>query len=859
VSADDVRRGPVRDASVRGRRRARRRRTERDVPLELLGLGYLVIGMVVATAAAWPIYESFRLPLVAAVGVALGVGAAMLARALVRGALLRVLLAAGLAFAGFAIAVVPVAIPSALRSLPEVVVGLRDGLVGIVVGWKQLLTLELPLGDYQAVLVPFFLTVLVTSTAAALLILRGGRAAPWAVAPVLAATVFGLVFGSSTASAPLALGAFELAAPRELAVGVASVAAAVAWLLIRHRMLRTRALARARAGTVRRSAGSTWLGLRRRGLAAVLLVAAFVIGVAVAPAAASLGDRSALRDEVTPSIVLQRQPSPLSAYRSWFATDRFDDVVLRVEGDAEGLTRLRVATLDAYDGEVFSVDPDARFSRLPRSAPFGADLARLELEVGDAYRGVWVPAPDDLAAAPAFSGSRADALTDGFHRSASGDAVDIAAVGGDDASTGAPAVGLAPGDRYEVLAWPAAAEEEELRSALAGAEGGTAELDAEQYPQLTDWVAAQEQPRTGAGLLELVDRLRARGYLSHGLVADASTAAWSAALASEAGGYQFLSSYAGHSRSRIEALFESLREQEQRAGEGATEELLVAGIGDDEQFAAAVALVARYLGFDSRVVLGLRLPAAETVPGIAACDPDCTGAAMSAWVEVQGTGDEWVPIDVTPQFTTLPTEIAEGEQLPEHPTVPDDARSEPIDPERAQSDAEAADTAPADDTEQGAAWLLAAARLAGLAVALLAFLALPIIAILLMKALRRGARRSAADPELRILGAWEDTVDAYADARRPLASTASRRTAAQATGRPGMVGLARSVDEAVFAAHSPRPEAAEEAWRLADAERAGLVAGLRARDRIRAALSLRSFIGRLSIRSPRAPRKEPTS
>lgn len=842
----------------RGRRRAGRR-TERDLPFELLGLGYLVVGMGIATAAAWPIYESMRLPLVSAVGVVIGVGAALLARRLVRGALPRVLLAIGLAFAGFVIAVVPVAVPSALRSLPELVTGLRDGLVGIVVGWKQLLTLELPLGDYQAVLVPFFVTVVATSTAGAVLILRGGRAAPWAVAPVLAATVFGLVFGSSTASAPIAVGTFELAAPRELAVGVASVAAAVAWLLIRHRMVRTRALARARAGTVRRSAGSAWLGWRRRGLAAALLVAAFVVGVAVAPAAASLGDRTALRDEVTPSIVLQRQPSPLSAYRSWFAGDRFDQTVLRVDGEAEGLTRLRIATLEAYDGEVFSVDPDARFSRLPRSAPFGADLARLDLEVGDAYGGVWVPAPDDLAAAPSFGGARADALTDGFHRSATGDAVDIAAVTGDDTSTSSTAVGLAPGDRYEVLAWPAATDEAELRTSLAGVEGGAAELDAEQYPQLTDWVAAQEQPRTGAGLFELVDRLRARGYLSHGLVDGASTAAWTAALAAESGGYEFLPSYAGHSRSRVEALFESLLEQERRAGEGASEALLVAGVGDDEQFATAVALVARYLGFDSRVVLGLRLPAAEPVPGIAPCDPECTGAAMSAWVEVRGSGDDWVPVDVTPQFATLPTEIAEGEQLPEHPTVADDARSEPIDPERAQSDAEAADTAPADDAEQGAAWLLAAARIAGLVLALLGFLALPFLAILLAKALRRRARRQAPDPELRILGAWEETVDAYADARRPLASAASRRTAAQGTGRPGMVGLARSVDEAVFAAHSPRPEAAEEAWRTADAERAGLVAGLRARDRIRAALSLRSFIGRLSIRSPRAPRKEPTS
>ncbi len=836
------------------RRRARRRDADRDPRLELLGLGYLVVGTLIATVAAWPIHETFRLALVGAAGLAVGIAAALLARRLVRGALTRVLLAAGLAFAGFAIVVVPVAVPAALRSVPDAAIGLRDGIVGIVVGWKQLLTLELPLGDYQAVLVPFLVVTVVGSTAAALLVLRGGAAAPWAVLPVLGQTVFGLVFGSSSTSAPVSLAGFEIPAPRELAVGVASVAAALAWLLIRHRMLRARALARARAGTVRQSAESTWLALRRRALAGGLLAVAFVVGIAVAPAAASFGDRSALRDEVTPSIVLQRQTSPLAAYRSWFAGDPYDEVVLTVDGDVEQIGRLRLAALDHYDGEVFSVDPEARFSRLPASAPFGADLAELDLEVGQAYAGVWVPAPAALAAAPDFAGQRADALTDGFHRSDSGDAVDIAPVIEDGAETSA--LGLVPGDRYSMLAYPSAAREATAREAFGGAEGEESTIDAELYPQLAAWVEAQAQPRTGAGYLELVDRLRARGYLSHALVNDEAAAGWTGGLAAEAGGYQFLPSYAGHSRSRIETLFEDLVEQERRAGEGAAPELLVAGVGDDEQFAVAAALIARQLGFESRVVLGVRLAGTDPIPGVASCDPDCTGAAVGAWVEVRSPRGEWLPVDVTPQFAMLPTDIAEGEQLPEHPTVPDDARSEPIDPERAQNDAEAADTAPVDETDATAAWVLAVVRIVGLSLALLAFLALPVIAILLAKPIRRRARRHAADPEVRILGAWEEVADAYEDAGRPLASTASRRSVAQRTGRTGMVRLAASVDEAVFAAHPPAPETAEEAWRIADAERAELTASLRPRARVAAALSLRSFVGRLRTRPMRAPRKE---
>ncbi|WP_350347824.1 transglutaminase-like domain-containing protein [Agromyces sp. G08B096] len=838
------RRLPRRDRSARSKRAAAlAARRERDRPQELVGLGYLVVGTVIAVLAAWPVHETLRLLLVAAAGLVVGVGAAVLARRLARGGVARAALAAGLALAGYVVIVVPVSIPSALRSVPDAVRGLRDGIVGIVVGWKQLLTLDLPLGEYQAVLVPFTVVVVAGATAAAMLVLRGGRSAPWAVLPVLAMSAFGLAFGASSTSAPIMVAGVELSAPRELGVGLASVAAAVGWLLIRHRMLRARALARARAGTVRTSAGSGLPALRRRALAATILVVAFVGGVAVAPAAASLGERQALRDQVEPSVVVQRQPSPLAAYRSWLAADRFDEVAVRLDGDVHELSRLPFATLDAYDGEVFHVDPDARFARLPRNPPVGAELVEVEVEVGDAYGGVWVPAPAGLAAAPRFSGARAEELADGFHRASGGEVVDIAPVEGVTDASGA--VGLAPGDRYTVVAERPDATEQELRDRLAGATGDARTLDPELYPQLTAWAEEQEQPRTGAGLIELVERLRARGYLSHALVEDASTESWMAALAAEAGGYAFLPSYAGHSRSRIETLFESLLDQQRRAGEGAPDSLLVAGVGDDEQFAVAAALLARHLGFDSRVALGVRLPGAEAVPGEPGCEGDCTGASMAAWVEVRASGGDWTPLDVTPQFAQLPTEIAEGEQLPHHPTVPDDARSEPLDPERAQNDADASATSPADDETATSAWVWQLVRTIGLWAALVVFLALPFVAVLVAKAVRRAGRRRAPDPELRVLGAWDEVADAYADAGRPMAEAASRRTAAQRTGRPALVRLAASVDEAVFSPFPPTEEQADEAWRLADGERAELRAAARPRERIRMALSLRSFTGRV--------------
>src|SRR5690606_24763849 len=164
-----------------------------------------------------------------------------------------------------------------------------------------------------------------------------------------------------------------------------------------------------------------------------------------------------------------------------------------------------------------------------------------------------------------------------------------------------------------------------------------------------------------------IDRLRSRGYLSHALLDDEAAAGWIGVL-KESEGYAFAPSYAGHSTARIEELFTSLVEQERRAGSDAAPELLVSAVGDGEQVATAAALLAEHWGLESRVVIGARLASAPEVPGIPACTDTCTGANMSAWVEVRASGEEWTAVDVTPQYALLPSRITEGEQLPEHPT-----------------------------------------------------------------------------------------------------------------------------------------------------------------------------------------------
>ncbi|WP_394554656.1 transglutaminase domain-containing protein [Agromyces sp. MMS24-JH15] len=823
-----------------GRRRAPRRAGE-ETGIALVGFGYLVAGAAIAAWSAWPLHGTWRVWLVLGAGVLVGTGAALLGRR--AGGLLGACTTVLLAIAGYLLVVVPVAVPSALGDVDHLLRGIRDGLTGTVLGWKQVLTVEPPLGDYQAVLVPLLVVAVVASTVAASLIARGGRAAPVAALPVMAMAVYGIAFGTAAEGASWQLGPLAVPGGREVAIGVASLALGAGWLLLRSRMRRARALARARAGTVRQGAASTWITVRRNAVAVSLLVVALVAGVAAVPAVGSVAERSVLRDAVEPSIVVQRQPSPLSDYRSWFRASTLDEPVIEVSGDLDAFDRIAFATLDEYSGEVFHVDPDTRYTRLVRGDAGGDDLAALHVEIGDAYSGLWVPAPEGLAAAPAFEGGRAEQLADGFHAAATGSAIEIAGTG--------DAMGLRPGDAYRLVAERADASAD-ADAAFASAPGSDNGLDPETYPSLTAWLELQEVPRTGAGYLDLVDRLRARGYLSHSVLADDASANWIAALGAQ-GGYSFEPSYAGHSRARIEELFAELVDQQRLAGADPPDAALVAAVGDDEQFAVAAALLARALGFDSRVVLGMRLPGADPVPGIPSCDGTCTGASMTAWAEVRAAGGDWIAVDASPQFTAAPSPIIAGVQLPEHPTVPDDERSEPIEPPRAESESTDAAAPPAVVDAAGPPAWLGAVRWAAIGAGALVLALLPLVALFAARAMRRRSRRGSGDPELRVVSAWEELQDLYVEAGVAMPPTGSRAVAAAATGRPAAAELARLVDLAVFAPHPPAPEVADAAWAIVDDERARLRGALGPVARLRTSLTLRAAVERLRPRPGSGP------
>ncbi len=521
--------------------------------------------------------------------------------------------------------------------------------------------------------------------------------------------------------------------------------------------------------------------------------------------------------------MIAAQPSPLSSYRSWFTDASFDAVLLTVEGATEG-QRLRFATLDSYDGQSFTIDADAAsFARRPT-----VQDADLTVTIGPAYTGVWVPVASASGGSPRFLGSNAETLSDAYYADES---LNSAMVALDTVDSG---MGLVAGDSYTI-----ASTEDTGTATLASATGGNSTISEDDYPALAAWVEQQAVGRTGADLIELVSRLRERGYLSHA-ARETGAGSWIDDLSAR-GPYTFEPVRAGHTGAHLEALFQSLLEQELRAGDDPDDALLVAAVGDDEKFAAAAAVLARYLGFESRVVVGVRLGEADPEDGVQACADTCTGANVTAWVEVRSASTEaWTALDTTPQFASTPTRIRQGESLPENATDADMPASEVIEPPSVQGEETAtvpSDDEPVEETEATALRVV----LIGLTLAVtLALLAAPLLVVIVAKALRRSRRRRARMPEVAVVGAWEELVDAYVDAGLEVPERLTRGELADLLERDRALTLATMADRAVFDSRPASSDAARESWRILDAERSDLSRRSSPWRRLRSLLSLRS-------------------
>lgn len=752
----------------------------RTRPRGLRGQSALSVGVTVTMVAGmhlaamipwWPTYESGAFVVAALVAVAAGAAVGLLGAAYLWPSWA---VACGIA-AAFLVLGVPAAVPSRAHAgvLPT-----AEGLVELVaataLSWKQLVTISVPVGSYQALLVPPFLLGLIAAAVAVTIALRTRRPA-FAVVPPAVVLVLGIALG--VVHDDLALEA-----------GLAFLLTSAAWLV-------RVAIAERRTAMLDRPGDAALVDVRRI-IGATVLTAVALVGATAAAVVAPPGQRDVIRAELQPPFEPDDYDSPLAGFRSAFDPDIASSEMLAVSGLPDG-AGIRVATLDTYDGIVYSVGggdgsaASGQFARLPYrldQSDTPGEPIRLDVAVLG-YDDVWVPGVGRLERIEFASGQRGATLAEEFHYN-------------DVTGTAGVRSGLTEGDRY--AAWSTASLEPVDLASLSP--GGAVLPDAPELPDalarlLDEWAPASDPQ--GVRLAAVIAGFHLEGYVSHGLEDQEP-------------------SRSGHALDRLAEL--------------ATAKPM---IGDGEQYAVAAALMARSIGFPARVVVGY-LPArdAEPVDGTRVF----RSGDLQAWIEVQSDDGAWIQVDPNPEPREIP------ERQPDEPTIvsrPQSALPPPDDP--TPVDDLAAEPDPGgDDADDASGWLVAlleALRIAGLVLAVVLLLATPFVAIVLAKWRRRRLRRRAPTAVERIEGGWQEFTDTAADYGYPVAATATRAEQAATVGGLGPLVLAAVVDRAVFAPGGPSDGDDDRVWTAVDELQRRLAEPRPWRERLRAAISLGSLGG----------------
>ncbi|MET0811428.1 MAG: transglutaminaseTgpA domain-containing protein [Microbacterium sp.] len=651
--------------------------------------------------------------------------------------------------------------------------------LGTVTSWKQMLTTVAPVAAADGHLVVPFLLALVVTTLTASLALRLSHVA-WALIPSGALLMLVIALGTPEPAFPIVQG---------LVFAVVSVA----WLALRQIWAPQNAAVS--VGEVD-PARASHMRMRRLVAGAAVLAVAGVAGVATSAIAAPAQPRQVFRDAIIPPFDVRDYPSPLQSFRK-NVRDLVDDTLFTVQGLPDG-ARIRTAVMDEYDGMVYNVT-DGGPASSSAFAPLRSDISpdaegvpvTLKIAV-DEYAQVWVPTAGELSAIR-FDGDRAEELRRGTYvNPATGTAVATPK--------------LRAGDEYSVDAViPEMPDDVQLADVEFGkvAAPKQSNVPEELTSLAAETVANAESPIEQVRALESF--LTEGGFFSHGLEGE-------------------VLSRAGHTSERMTTLF---------GGDQM--------IGDDEQYAVAMALLAGELGIPVRVVLGY-YPDEEDEAGAVFT---ATGDDVHAWVEVNFEGFGWLAFDPTPPEDQVPNDQNTKPRVDPKPQVlqPPPPPQEPVDlPPTLPDDRESEE-----ETLNLAGIIGAILLIGGITLGILALLMAPFIVIGAWKAARRRSRRTAERTSDRISGGWDELTDRAVDYGARLTPGATRPEEAASVVAtldvPRVSVLAERADVDVFGPGDPSAEDVDAFWHEVDAIVGGLGKDAGFWRRTRARLSLRSLLG----------------
>ncbi len=416
--------------------------------------------------------------------------------------------------------------------------------------------------------------------------------------------------------------------------------------------------------------------------------------------------RADLRERYQPPVDQVDGVSPLAQVSAGLNNEA-NPLVFRanfaVGPDAPPIDRIRIASLEQYDGAVWGT---------------GAQLTKVgaELPTGPPAPAPTTPVTQNLTLAGAYRSSFLPALD--RPTSVDGEGLLFDRQAGMVVMSGDPYAGY----RYQVTSAVPRFDEAQLKAAAAGNDPLVADLallpttaaipaSITAYAQQPDFA----KPTTYESLKAIEADMKSNhfGYDTHGTP--------------------------GHSYGVLRTFLQA---------PGPNGEASPGRVGDSEQFASAFAVVARLKGLPSRVVVGYRLDAARVAAGD---DIDVHAKDIHAWAEVNFKGIGWVPFDGTnPQNpkTAVAPPVTVVEPVTSPPSsLPLTARKVPT-AAAPTCDVVANANCVADETEL-VLWPLF----------LLLIVILTPIGIVAAKVLRRRLRRTRGSPAKRVIGAWRETMD----------------------------------------------------------------------------------------------------
>jgi hypothetical protein len=200
-------------------------------------------------------------------------------------------------------------------------------------------------------------------------------------------------------------------------------------------------------------------------------------------------------------------------------------------------------------------------------------------------------------------------------------------------------------------------------------------------------------------------------------------------------------------------------------------------------------------------------------------------------------------VDATPQHENGLDPTTTRQRDPENPTeVRPQTAHEVVPPDPVHQDAANSGDRRDDAIDLEPLW--AVLRVAGVTLLALAIVAGPFLAVIGAKAVRRRRRRRTPAARDRFAGGWDEFIDTAVDLGMPHPGVRTRAelAVAYAPDSAGVATLAGDADRAVFSDAEPTATDADAFWEIVEGERRALGEGRTVWTRLRAAVSLSSFV-----------------